>query len=467
MVSGGVDVREEGLLERRLVARAAATGFDDLPSAAVEGARRELLWALGTMVGGATDQGSDKVLDFVRALARPGQGRATIIGAGTGWPVDLAGYAGGVYAKALEYEDKHWMGMSHAYAVGVAVVPTALAVAEHHGAVGGRDLLAALAIATDLQIRMVDAAPNAIDTPFNSTYMFGHFGAALTASLLLGGDEQELFDALGLASTQVAGTFQAHHEGTLAVRMQMGACVRNGIHAALLAKQGVSAPHRFLTGRHGVYAAFFGECDEEAAVDGLGTSWRGERLGFKGYPCCAAMHQALDAVGTLVREHGFAADEVAAVEVHGAPSMAITCRPIEHKRRPTNHVEQEFSLPWAVACLLTGGELRLDDFREEALGDERRLALAAKVSGELDAPDDAVHAVITLVDGRRLTSAPIAAPTGHPDNPHSWDELVARYGDCVRLAPPGITAERLDAVKELVTHIEDVENAGEVMELLA
>src|SRR6202171_4591397 len=127
-------------LEQKLVAHAVSLDFDDLPSQAVDSARREVLWTFASMVAGSQDQGSDRVLDFVRSISGGRDGHATIVGSGSNYSVDIAGFANGVYAKALEYEDKHWIGNSHAYAVGVAVVPAAFAMAEHIGGISGRDL---------------------------------------------------------------------------------------------------------------------------------------------------------------------------------------------------------------------------------------------------------------------------------------------------------------------------------------
>lgn len=455
-------------LEEQLVDHASSTRFEDLPVDVMEAARRAILWTLGSMVAGSCDRGSDSVMDVVASLSNGARGKATIIGRGGGHLPVVAGFANGVSAKALEYEDKHWMGTSHAYAVAVAVVPAAFAMAEHLGHVSGPELLNAVAVATDVEMRIISGAPHAIDTPFNSTYMMGHLGAALAAATLVNLTGRQLSDALGLAFTQVAGSFQAHHEGTLAVRMQMGFCVRNGIYSALMAKAGITAPQRFLTGRHGLYPAFFGQCDEDAVLAGLGQVFMGARLGFKGHPCCAAMHQALDAVRELKVRQGVRPDQVTSIVVHGAPSMAITCRPIDTKQRPTNHVEQSFSLPWATACMLAGdGTLALDDFREDALQDEVRRTLATKVYAELDAPDDGVYAVMTLTDGRTLTSEPVDAPTGHPDKPYSLEGVIDRYRDFVRHGPGHLAAEQTEGALDIVLKLEQASDATEPVRLLA
>lgn len=454
-------------LESRLVDHASQASFDSLSPGAVEAARRAILWTLGSMVAGSVDRGSDKVLRTVDALTDGAAGPATIVGAGAGHPTTVAGFANGVAAKALEYEDKHWMGSTHAYAVAVAVVPAAFAMAEHVAGAAGSDLVTSVAVATDIEMRLIDAAPHAIDTPFNSTYVMGHFGAAVAAAKILGLTGRPLSDAMGLAYTQAAGSYQAHHEGSLAVRMQMGFCIRNGIYAALMARAGIDAPESFLTGRHGLFPAYFGECDEEAALLGLGDVFMGTRLGFKGHPCCAAMHQAMDAVRDLREREGLGADDVDRLVVHGAPSMAITCRPIQAKQRPRNHVEQSFSLPWAAACMLTADRLTLADFREEALRDTTRRSLARRVFAELDAPDDGVYVVATLTDGTEVRSRAVDAPTGHPDNPYSTEGIVERYREFLAHGPERLRGEPGERALDAVLRLEQEPDATAAIRLLA
>lgn len=455
-------------LEQELASLAAALKFGDLPAATVESARHAILWTLGSMVAGANAQGCERVLDFVTEMAGGGAGNTTIIGGGSAHRVDLAGFANGSYAKALENEDKHWMGNSHAYAVATAVVPAAFAMAEHVGGISGRDLLTAVACGLEVEMRMIDGAPHAIDTPFGSTYMFGNLGSAVAACKVLGFDERQTLDAYGLAYSQTAGNYQAQTEGhrVLGIRMQMGFCVRSGIYAALMAKYGMNGPHKFLTGRAGMYTAFFGECDSEAVLSGLGSVFRADRLGFKAYPCCALNHQALDAV-RQVRSQCGGPDNIESVHVHGAPFMWKTTVPIAEKQRPRSYVELPWSLPWVVACILTAERLTLADLQDQALADTARMRLAGRVTAELDAPEDGVYAVVTLKDGRVIESGRIGSPWGHPDNPLSLDDISARYDDVTTYAPPHMEQDDLRAAKDLVLCLEDAPDAAAAVRLLA
>lgn len=453
-------------IEATLVKHATAVRYDDLPVQARDAAKREVLWALGTAVAGAGIAGSQDVMDVVRALGRGCSGDATVIGYGERAPALLAGFANGVFAKAAEYEDKLWLDNTHGYSIGAAVVTAAFAAAEHVGGASGKALLSAVAVATDVQARMVMGAPHARHTPFNSTYMFSHFGAAVAAGRLLGLTEEQMFNALGIAYTQVAGNYQAHHERTLAVRMQLGFCVRNGLFAALMGKAGIDGPHEFLVGKSGLYPTFFKECDEEPVLKDLGTQSLGTRLGFKGYPCGAVAHPVLDAVFQVKKAHGVTAGQIAGVEVHGSPSLAIMSEPLHEKQRPRNHVDLEFSLPWVVACALSEERLSLKHFQDSALKDNAKLALAQKVTVRMDPAQTQTYAVVVLTDGRKLTSSRIGPATGHPDNPLPTDEMVERYRDCVAYGPKPLHRDNTERAKDLVLNLENVSDATEIVRLL-
>src|ERR1700675_820194 len=98
-------------IEEQLVRHVRETAFADLPEDAVDAARREILWALGTSVAGAGAAGSDKIVAFVRQQG--GREESTVIGFGDRVPASLAGLANGAFAKAREYEDKFWLDERH------------------------------------------------------------------------------------------------------------------------------------------------------------------------------------------------------------------------------------------------------------------------------------------------------------------------------------------------------------------
>ena len=454
-------------MEQQLVDHIRQHSYDDLPQQAIEAARREVLWALGTALAGAGAEGAERIMAFVRQQG--GREEATVLGFGDRVPAALAGLANGSFAKALEYQDKFWMDGSHGYGIGPAVVPAAFATAEHLGGVDGKAFLTAVALATDVQARLLTGVPKCFDSGWNPTYVLAVFGAAMAAAKLLDLDPEQFANAMGIAYAQLAGNRQTNAEGAYAIRLQMGFAVRNGITAAQLARLGITGPHHYLTGPFGLYRLIYtgDELDPEAPLRDLGRTFLGARLGFKAYPCGAVAHPVLDAV-LSVREHeGVSAESIETIHVFGTPRLRIMAEPKEAKQNPRTHVEAEFSIPWGVACVLVDGRLSLSHFGRQALSDERYAGLARKVETHMDARQRDVWVELKLKDGRTVKSPPVIAPKGHPDNPQSLDELVEKYRDCVQHGPKPLPKERTERAKDLILRLQDVPDVGEVIRLLA
>lgn len=453
-------------VEEQLVEHLRKTTFADLPPEAVAAAKREVLWTMGTSVAGAGATGSDQIIAFARQLG--GREEASTIGFGERFPASLAGLVNGAFAKALEYEDKYWMDRGHGYAIGTAVVPAAFAMAEQLGKVDGKTLLTAVAVATDVQGRIVQSVPSAINTGWNATYFPCAFGATMVAAKLLGLDQETFMNAMGLAYSQTTGHYQAQQEGVLGVRMQMGFGVRNGITAAQLAQLGITGVKHFFTGKYGLYLLFFnGEpLDMDALTKDLGSWFAGTRLGFKAYPCGAVAHPVLDAVLSLMNEHNPSIDSIDSIKVYGTTRLTIMVEPKELRNNPRNHVDTEFSLPWAVACAIVDRKLSFSHFTDKALLDKRYVELARKVDSYMDDNQKQVYVEMKLKDGSLLRSKPVLAPKGHPENPQSTEEMVERYRECVEHGPKPLDRGRTEEAKDMILSLDEVEDATRVVRLL-
>ncbi|MBI2909124.1 MAG: MmgE/PrpD family protein [Chloroflexi bacterium] len=455
-------------VEEQLIRYLRETSFSDLPEDAVEIARREVLWTLGSCVGGAGAPGSERIAAYARDVG--GRPEATVMGFGYRVPANMAGLANGAFAKALEYEDKVWFEhVEGAYAIATAVVPAAFALAEHVGGVDGKSLLRALTLATDVQARLVASVPRSVYSGWNSSYMFSSFGATMIGGLLLGLTEEEFLNAMGLAYAQTAGNYQGHEEeGVLGIRMQMGFGVRNGVTSAQLAKLGVTGVKQFLTGRHGLYNLFYkGEPTEtDWLTKDLGRRFMGARLGFKGYPCCAFLHPPLGAVLSLLSQEAPSIEAIESVVVYAPARYRRVVEPREVRQNPRNEVDAQFSLPWAVACALADRRINIAHFKEVSLGDRRYLELARKVEVDMAPDREGASVEIKLKDGRSLRSETVTKPKGHPDNPRSMGEIVDRYWDCVQYSPTPLPREHLTLAKDLVLRLEDVPDVARIVRLL-
>lgn len=451
-----------GKLEAELIGFLSACRFDDLPPEVVDAAKREVLWTLGTSVAGSGATGSDLIRQF--ALGIGGNPEATALGYGDRLPASVAGFVNGCYAKALEYEDKFWIDDGHGYAIGTSVVPAAIAAAELIGGTDGRSLLTAVAVATDVQARLVCAVDGLLESGWNATYLYGALGAAMAASMVMGLDEQQIPNAVGLAYAQTCGNFQGQVEGVLGVRMQGGFGVRNGISAAQLAKLGATGTHESLTGKYGLFPLFFAgnRIDLASITSTLGTEFLGTRLGFKAYPCGAVVHPALDALRSLAVPAD-RVDEIVEIHAYGTPRLEIMSEPLEHRRDPRSHVEAQFSAPWAMACVLVDGDLRLAHFEAEALANPRVRALARKVHIDMAPGRRATHVEIRFSDGSTVRSEPVHAARGNAANPQTTGELVDRFRDCVRHGAQAVDESRTEKAKDLILGLDAVDDTNQII----
>jgi 2-methylcitrate dehydratase PrpD len=457
-------------LEGALATHIARTGYEDLPSEALESAKRSLVWLVGTAIAGASAPGSEAILQFARNRSSEETCRATVLGTGQRAPSNMAGLANACYAKAHEYEDKFWIDETIGFAIGFAVVPTALAVAEERGGVDGKALLTSIAVATDVQARLLSAVQGGLgvnSTGWNSTYMFSNYGAAVAAGKVMNLSADLMLDTIGLVHAQASGNFQGNLEGVLGIRLQAGFAVRNGIAAADLASLGITGSRNFVSGRYGVYKLHFPThtIDLDSLTTGLGEDYLGSRLGFKAYPCGLVVHPALDAIRVLRED--LHAEDVRAIRVIGTSSLAIMTDPIEERRRPRNSIEAQFSLPWAVACVLLDGALQLRHFDMDVVSDDRYRSMAGRVDVHMDGDQNGTIVELELTDGSIRRSDPVKFAHGHPNNPMTTDEVIDVYGQCLEYAAQHSpdTVDR-SAGEQVLHEILDIESCRDVADLL-
>ena len=180
---------------------------------------------------------------------------------------------------------------------------------------------------------------------WHSTSALGVLGTTTACAVLLGLDETQIVNALGLAVAQAAGSRE--NFGFMAKSFQAAQCAQAAVRAALLAQAGFDAAPTAIDGRYGYMSLYAGREDMGPALSQLGE---GELeivrtgLDVKKYPCCYALHRGLDALFTLRREHGLTLDAVERIDV------LTSARGLEAliTGEPLTGLEAKFSMPYAL-----------------------------------------------------------------------------------------------------------------------
>jgi 2-methylcitrate dehydratase PrpD len=448
--------------EQQLASFVCRTSFSDLPAAVVSLTKDQLLADIGTVIAGASAEGCETVV----AMAREAGGRpeASILVHGGKVPSQHAAFVNAVMARALDYCDAAVPG-AHP---GTAIMPAALAAAELAGGARGADFVTALAVGTEVALRM--NLGEAEYDGFDPTGVCVPFGATAAAAKILGLSEAETWNALGLAFCRCGGSFQANVDGSLAVRVIEGWVAEAGVTCARLARRGISGPADFLEGVYG-YLHLFGRDRVSGAsvVSGLGTDYQAGKLVFKKFPSCGATQASTQLILDLIAEEGLGADDVERIEVAVPPYIhKLVGHPFQVGGNPK--VNAQFSIRYCVANALLRGASLLTHFEEEAIRHPAVLRLADKVEVTPDAALDerghtAVDMRVLTTDARRYLRSTDVAP-GFPESPLTKEEHLKRFADCAAFAARPMPAETLAGIVDLVARFENAQDARELVPLL-
>ncbi len=372
-------------LSERFIDFALTVATDDIPDEIMQGALLRVIDTVGVALASARSGLGTAASQVV--LSEPGGGAASVWGSGGAKRVaSLAGFANGMLAHGIEYDDTHTSATLHP---GVVIVPTVLAVAEEQGS-SGPDVLAAVALGYELTARLGMFAPGQFQRRgFHPTAVLGIFGATVAAARLMGVGHAEAVHAAGLAGSQAAGLMEYLSDGSDTKQIHPGVAAQGAIRSVQLALHGATGPARVLEGGAGVFTSFAGvEVDADKVLDGLGERWVGMDVATKPYPACHCVHAAVDAWRDIRDAEGLTVDDIDDVVRLTAfvPHwyLHLIWDPIESKRAPRSVYEARFSLPYAVARVVVDGELTLDSFELDQLSDPKVLEVAQRVEHEIN-----------------------------------------------------------------------------------
>ncbi|PVX30692.1 MmgE/PrpD family protein [Sphingomonas pokkalii] len=382
---------------------------------------------LAVGAAGARAPGADGVR---AAAARWGAGDdCRILGRSEKLPATGAAFVNAFQIHCLEWDALHEPAVVHALSTVTAAL---LAAIGRRGGCDPEAALTALAVGVDVAsgLGLIARTPLRFFRPATA----GTVGAALAVARIEGIERFD--DVLGLAVAQIAGTMQAHVEGSIALPLQVANAARAAIAAVDLVAAGLSGPHDALEGPFG-YLKLFDEGELGNYTAQAGSVWRIAECSIKPWPSGRASHGLLAAIDTLLREGAIDAERIATIELFAPPLIArLVGRPPVVGMAPGY---ARLCLPLLTAQMLLDGRIDPRRFTSESLDHPAVLALAARVRITLDGNPDPnalgpQRVVVTLTDGTTIERA-IPNTLGHPDAPMRPDQTRAKLALAAELAP--------------------------------
>ncbi|GLK85576.1 MmgE/PrpD family protein [Ancylobacter defluvii] len=420
------------------IAETLGTFVADLPAASVpESARLSASRALVDIVGIAFAGSALPLARVVRAQtcaeARPGA--ALVLGAGGERLVaTAAARINATAAHVLDFDANFNIGMVFAPA---ALYPALIAMGEETGA-NGAELIGAFAVGAEVIRTLAEClseAPYRKDRDslfykgwFNSAVL-GPIGAAAAVARLIGLDADRTAHALAIAAVQAGGLRIA-----VGSDMKPVLCARageTGLRAALLARDGAEGPLDAFEGPRGLIEVINGGQWSSLPLARLG-SFEAPGTSFKLYPACSSVQAAAESLEALLQRHDIEVGEV----------VRVRCEVTGHILRnlafplPANVTQAQFSMPFALGCILAHGRFTADLLTAETVADpavHREMAKVEMVGADLFDDEEearngteATRVTITTADGREVSHFQ-AASTGKPMRPMPDDLLDAKF----------------------------------------
>ena len=440
--------------------------YEDLPDDVILKAKIELVDILACVSAGTTANLSKEVAELIMEWG--GKEESSVFVFDKKIPSFMAGYVNCLLAHARDYDDFQADAIVHP---GISVISTALAVAEKQGNIDGKQLLTAIVAGDDLMIRMATAIKWPIlESGFIYSAILGHFGSALTASLLMNLDRDQTVNALGLAYAQSAGNQQSSADTALAKRMQPAFAVRSGIFSAELAKIGVTGPYNIIDGSYSLYHVYLRDhCNKAALTEDLGKKFMIGTLSYKFYPFCGLCQGAIASTEALIEKYDIKPEEVLHIEVGtSAQGIDICALPKETKFNPKTMVDAQFSIPYCIATLLTKRKLGLASLTPSAISDPDTNAIIDKINCHVDPEIDAQYSrgvppeEVTIETTRGKFTAN-EWWKGNPLREISMNDIKAKFEDAGEAA---IFPMRDGIVDNIIQYIENIETVKDITSLI-
>ena len=405
--------------------------FNDLSDEVIDCTKYRLLDFISVACRGSQEDPSQTVYRFVREM---GSGQGVIVGTGEKAPYLYAALANGTSAHAIELDDVHNEASLHP---GVVVFPAALATAEMVGA-SGKHFILGVVLGYEVMTRLGSALgpENSYKRGFHPTGTCGTFGSSVASSKILGLQEEQILNAMGISGSQAAGSMEYLAQGAWTKPFHAGWAAQSGMVAALLSSKGFKGPSSILEGRDGFLHAYSNGAEPSKVLTGLGSRLQILRTSVKPHACCRYMQPPIDAVLKIVSENNLRPEQVTKIKVGVLKAGAsLIAEPIESKYTPQSIVDAQFSMPFGAAVALLYGKAGLKEFQLPTIRSKPVREVMRKVECIVDPELDrtfpkqwrATAEILTKDEKRYATT--VEYPKGDPENPLSWEEMIERFHD--------------------------------------
>ena len=447
-------------VSQELAARINGLKYEDYPQEAIDWAKVAVLDTLGVALAGAPEETTQIPIKVLGSGQAPGP--SLIWGSGMRTtPMDAA-LINGTAAHALDYDDCHDTMGGHPSA---SIIPSVLALGDDI-TLTGRDFIEAFIAGYEMETRLASGVHfTHYLKGWHPTATMGLFGAAAACGRLLKLDNDTMATALSLCCSMAAGV--KANFGTMTKPLHVGLLNRNGLFAALMAKEGFTASAEAFEHKQGFFMVYNGEgtYDVEKVLADWGKPLQILEPGvaIKQFPSCGGTHSAADAILKLKSDHNLVANDIEKIE-----SKTHDWR-FKHTNRPNpgSDLDAKFSVQYVMVRAMVDGVLKLDHFENGNYADPEVSALLKRIESVAHNDDDdrySAYITITTKDGRKLEEYFSRARGRGPAVALTTEELKTKFVNCASRGVSSEKVEQLYAACQTLETLKDLRDLTGIME---
>jgi len=433
------------------------TSYEMLPESTRVACKTFILDSIGVGVSGSN---VELVSSLKNSLKHWGEGKqAQVWNTGEWLPSNAAAIVNGFQIHNQEWDCVHEGAVVHP----MAVILSALVAYAQREKLSGKQLMLGVTIAVDIATLLGASVTSGLK--FFRPSVCGGIGAAAGICAMLSVKGETLKNALGIAYSQASGTMQAHVEGSSMLPLQIGINAANAINACDMARAGMQGPHDILEGPFGYFKLYEDSYDLRYLLQNIGKQYQIEFVSHKPFPTGRAGHGTIDGLLTLQAKHGFSAAQIKHITVTATPLInRLVGRPVEDNMSPSY---AKLCNGYIAASALLTGNVTVSDFLPEALIDVERLALAKKVTTELDNSSDPnalapVTVKVELETGENYQIV-LADILGSPQKPLSRQAQITKFTAACRSAKQPLNQAQIDKLIFSIDELVQIQNINDLI----
>jgi aconitate decarboxylase len=446
------NVIAERRVTQTLISKIRAMAYETFPEELVAAARTLVIDGISVAVAGAALEEAPSIL-AAHLRRQSGHGDVSALGLGFGLSAVSAALLNATSMHVLDYEPM-WRPATHALS---PVLGAVLALAEEKR-LNGRQLITALVRGIEIQGWLREAGQSeSRDLRFHPPGVVGPIGSAVACATLMDFDEDQMANALGMASSRCGALFS--NLGTMTKSTHCGFAAASGLESVLLTQAGLDANREIFDARsQGYVHAFMPNFDVRALLR-FGEGFRILDPGFaiKIFPAKFSTHYgitaALELNPSVTDPDGIDAVEIVAAEV-----------PSSNRPFPKSGLDGKFSVQYTVAAALLDGHVGLDTFTNGRLQRPDMQKLLPKISLTMPPEMPSLYntgrygeVTVRMNEGRVLT-ARCSNPRGSWGAPPiSPAEHRRKVRACLETS---LATDKIDEIVSLAARLETLDDAA-------